>query len=197
MPRKTGLDRGAIVREAALLADESGIGNVTFAQLAERVGIRAPSLYNHVESVDVLHRELAALGLRALATAMARAAVGRNGPEGIVAIAAAYRAFAKERPGLYAATLPAADPSDPDMRCSAAEMMETTRAVLAPFALDEPATIHALRALRSLVHGFVSLEAAGAFGLPENVDESFAWALEAFVRSLPDPQPTARLKTTR
>jgi len=34
--------------------------------------------------------------------------------------------------------------------------------------------IHAARAVRSALHGFVSLEAAGGFGLSEDVDESYA-----------------------
>lgn len=32
----------------------------------------------------------------------------------------------------------------------------------------------ATRALRSALHGFVSLEAAGGFGLPRDVDRSFS-----------------------
>ena len=39
------------------------------------------------------------------------------------------------------------------------------------------------------VHGFASLEAAGGFGMPRSVDESFAWALDAYVASLSATTP--------
>lgn len=44
-----------------------------------------------------------------------------------------------------------------------------------------------MRALRSLMHGFVSLEAVHGFGLPQDVDKSIHFMLEAFVRAfVPD-----------
>ena len=46
-------------------------------------------------------------------------------------------------------------------------------AVLRGYGLDEDGTVHATRAVRSALHGFVSLEAAGGFGLPQDVDASY------------------------
>jgi AcrR family transcriptional regulator len=189
MPPRPGLDRRAIVGEAARLANERGLANVTFANLAQRLGVRAPSLYNHVESVEILHHELTVAGLSALAEALARAAIGRNGAAGIAAVGEAYRTFAKEHPGLYAATLRFIDPFDPRLQSIASGMMETMRAVLAPFGLDERTMTDAVRALRSLVHGFASLEAAGGFGMPQSVDGSFAWAVNAYVAGLSATTP--------
>jgi Tetracyclin repressor-like, C-terminal domain len=47
-------------------------------------------------------------------------------------------------------------------------------AILRGYGLDEDETVHATRAVRSALHGFVVLEAAGGFGLPQDVDESYA-----------------------
>jgi len=44
--------------------------------------------------------------------------------------------------------------------------------------------LHALRGLRSAVHGFATLEAVGGFGIPLSIDESFAWLVECFVGGL-------------
>src|SRR5262245_31033548 len=105
MPRR-GLDRAAVVAAAAALADEVGLEGLTLASLAERLDVRSPSLFNHVPGgLTGLRRELALHGLRELATRLSRAAVGRAGGEAVRAVAAAYRAFGRERPGLYAATL--------------------------------------------------------------------------------------------
>jgi WHG domain-containing protein len=46
-------------------------------------------------------------------------------------------------------------------------------AVMASLGLQGEDAIHALRAFRSMVHGFATLEIAGGFGLPEDCDESF------------------------
>ncbi len=168
MPRRPGLDRRAVIEEAAALADEVGLENVTLADVAERLKIRPPSLYNHIAGTDELHAQLALLGVRTLQAELARAAIGRNGVEGVIAVADAYRRFAKSRPGLYRATLSAPEPM---------------RAVMLPLQLGGDEVIHAIRALRSLIHGFVSLEMAHAFGLPQDVDESFHFMLVAFVHA--------------
>ena len=44
--------------------------------------------------------------------------------------------------------------------------------------------LHAVRGLRSVVHGFASLEVAGGFGLPLNLDESFRRLVEMFIHGL-------------
>lgn len=54
-------------------------------------------------------------------------------------------------------------------------------AVLAAFDLDDDRAVDAARALRSAIHGFVSLEAAGGFWLPRDVDRSFAFLIDALV----------------
>ena len=56
---------------------------------------------------------------------------------------------------------------------------------LAGFGLEGGDAIDATRALRPLLHGFVSLEAAGGFGMPDDVDRSFDRLVDAFIRALP------------
>jgi hypothetical protein len=47
-------------------------------------------------------------------------------------------------------------------------------AVLDGYGFTGDAAIHAVRAVRSALHGFVSLEREGGFGIALSVDESFA-----------------------
>jgi hypothetical protein len=63
-------------------------------------------------------------------------------------------------------------------------MLDVLRAVLAPFDLDEDRLVHAVRAFRSVVHGFVSLEVAQGFGLPQSTDESFQFIVLLFIAGL-------------
>jgi len=184
MARRPGLDEGVIVRAAADLVDAEGIEALALGCLAERLEVRAPSLYNHVASLDGVRRSLALLGVRELSERLARAAIGTAGEEGVFALAEAYRRFAKERPGLYAATLRAPDPHDHALRGATEEVMGVVRAVLAPYGLHGAEETHTIRAWRSLVHGFVSLEITGGFGLPLDLGESFRRLIRLFIAGL-------------
>lgn len=186
MPRRPGLDQRSLVGEAAALADERGLDSVTLSNLAARLNVRAPSLYNHIESADELQRQLSLFSLRALGDQIGRAAIGLNGSSGLIAIANAYRTFAKEHPGMYSATLRAIRPDDAAGQEISSHILDVLRAILAPFDLDEDRSIHAMRGFRSLVHGFVSLEAANGFGLKQDIDESFRFVLLSFVAGLTD-----------
>jgi hypothetical protein len=59
-------------------------------------------------------------------------------------------------------------------------------AVFEPYALDPETALHAVRGLRSAIHGFVSLELAGGFGLPLDRDASFHWLVRAIILALPN-----------
>jgi AcrR family transcriptional regulator len=184
MPRRPGLDQRVLIGEAAALADERGFDFVTLANLAERLNVRAPSLYNHIASADELLHQLALFAMKALAAEISRAAIGKNGRAGVLAVANGYRAFAKQHPGMYGATLRAPRPTDTAMLAVSEGMLDVLRAVLAPFDLDKDRLVHAVRAFRSVVHGFVSLEAARGFGLPQSTDESFQFIVLLFIAGL-------------
>jgi AcrR family transcriptional regulator len=181
---RAGLDRATLVAAAAELADAEGPEAVTLARLAARFGVRPPSLYNHVAGLDDLRRELARRGLRDLTDRLLRAAAGRAGDEAVLALGRAYRAFARAHPGLYAATLRAPDPADPVWVHLGDDLVALIADVLAGYGLRGDDALHAIRALRSLLHGFVALEAAGGFGLPLDLDESFQRLLAGYVGGL-------------
>lgn len=192
MPARPGLDRAAVVRAAAALLDErSGTGNdgaarrdVTLAEIAVRLGVRTPSLYNHIDGQQELRRELALFGLAELRAHLAEAAIGKAGDDALDAIAHAYRAFAKERPGLYRALQRAPAPGDEEHEVASDAVLAVLRIVLEPYGLSPQEQIHTIRALRSLAHGFVSLELAGGFGLPVDLDESYRRLLDLFLLGL-------------
>src|SRR5690242_8735185 len=173
MPLRAGLDHAAVIQAAAKLADAEGLERLTLATLAGRLGIRTPSLYNHVDGLEGLRRDLALLGYRQLGQSLARATIGKAGDEAVVALAEAYRAFAQAHPGLYVAALQSPVPADDQAQAAASEVVEIVLAVLAAYRLHGDEAIHATRALRSALHGFVSLEASGGFGIPLDLDESF------------------------
>src|ERR671921_1603544 len=187
MPR-AGLSRAAVVEAAGALADEGGLENLSLVDLAGRLGIRKPSLYNHVAGIGDLRRELALVGLQELGRSLSRAAAGKAGDEGLFALAEAYRAFVKQRPGLYEATVRSyrvSDPDDPEFGVAEGEALEPVLAVLASCGVhDQEEIIHAARGMRSIAHGFATLEKAGGFGMSQDPDESFRRLVGAFADGL-------------
>ncbi|MCG5468817.1 WHG domain-containing protein [Micromonospora sp. LAH09] len=172
MPR-VGLNQQTVVREAARLADEVGYQQLTLAALASRLGVALPSLYKHVRGADALAQKLSALATAELANELTGSAVGRAGGDALRAMADAYRDYAHRHPGRYPATQRVPDPADPEHVEAGERAVGAIVAVLRGYGLTADDAVDAARALRSALHGFVALEAAGGFGLPRDVDRSY------------------------
>jgi AcrR family transcriptional regulator len=183
LPRR-GLDRARVVEAAGAIADAEGLEAVTLARVAQELGVRSPSLYNHVAGRDGLLRALAAQSVRELAGALRRAATGRAGAAAIMAVAQAQRDYALAHPGRYAATVVAPADGDDEHERATADALDVLTAVLEGSGLEGDDLIHAARALRSAVHGFAALEAAGGFALPVDRDASFRRLVEALANGM-------------
>ncbi len=187
MTTRPGLNAPVIVSAAADLADETGFDQLTLAALAEKLGVRVPSLYNHIGGLPGLKKELAVHAVKELTAKFAQAAIGKSADDAVRAILFAYRDMAKERPGLYDAAFRANDTEDKELQAATRDLVEVIRKVLAPYNLDKDTEIHVIRAIRSITHGFVSLEVAGLFkghllGRPLDPSESYRLIIEAFLR---------------
>lgn len=159
---RAGLTAERLTRAAADMADEVGFEKVTVSALARRFGVKDASLYSHVRNVQDLRARVTALALGELADKAAAALAGRAGKEALVAFAGAYRDYAKEHPGRYAAARLRVEPGTPaaDEAVRHAEMMRT---ILRGYELADPDQTDAVRLLGSVFHGYVSLEVAGGF----------------------------------
>ncbi|MFI5807520.1 TetR/AcrR family transcriptional regulator [Streptomyces sp. NPDC051561] len=178
---KVGLTAERVVRAAADLADEVGFERLTVSAVARGFGVKDASLYSHVRGLEDLRVRVALLAAGEFADRVGEAVAGRAGRDALIAYAGAYRDFARERPGRYAATqvrVPAgaavaAGATGPG-RCA-----ETTYAVLRGYGLQEPAATDAVRLLRATFHGFAQLEAGEGFTAARDVEASWARIVEA------------------
>jgi AcrR family transcriptional regulator len=184
---RAGLDADAVVSAAAGLADAEGLAAVTLARLATDLGVRPPSLYAHVGGLPDLRRRLAARGAIDLAAELQTAAAGRAGEDALRAVASAYRDYARAHPGTYAALQRAPAGDDAEASAAAAKVVDVVLAVLRGYGLEGDDAIHAARGLRAALHGFVSLETEGGFGLPLPLDESFSRLVATLHRGLLSP----------
>lgn len=196
MPR-AGLTPERVVAEAARVADDIGLDRLTLAAVAHRFGVAVPSLYKHVPGLAALRRELSIMALTELGGALATAVEGRTGKEALHAMADAYRAYARRHPGRYATTLRAPDPGDEETAVVARRVLDVVFGVLRDYGLSGEDAVDATRAIRSSLHGFVALEAAGGFGMPQDIDRSFALMVDALDASFSrwSPRATSSCKT--
>ena len=181
MARKRGVDLAQVVDAAAEVADATGLDGLTMAAVAAALGVQSPSLYSHVDGLAGLRRALAMEAARRLGSAVADAAQGREGVDALRAIARAYRAFAHGHPSLYAAMLPVPRMDDHEGYAVFAAPVRTVAEVLATLGLPPAEAVGVIRSVRSALHGFVTLEAGGGFGLPDDVDGSFDVLVDVMV----------------
>ncbi len=178
MPR-AGLTPAAVTEAAAELVDEIGFDQLSMGVLAERLGVKGPSLYKHVTSQAELAHRIGVLAMTELGDVVRDAIQGLAGGDALAAGAQAMRTYVKQHPGRYAAgnTATATGPDDP-LIVAADRVLATWAAMLRGYRIDPSQEVHALRMLRSVLHGFATLEMAGGFQIDTDVDESFTWIID-------------------
>ena len=188
MPR-AGLTPASVTEAGAALADEVGFSQLSMGLLAQRLGVKAPSLYKHVDGLADLTHRIAVLAAGELGDALRDAIQGRAGSDALAAAAGAMRAYVKEHPGRYAAgnAARATSPDDP-LVPAIDRLLGSLSAVLRGYRLDPDQQIHALRMLRSTLHGFATLEASGGFRFDTDVDDSFTWMVDLIDHGLRSAQ---------
>lgn len=194
MAARPGLNVSQIIDVAAELADTVGLHHFTLRELAEKLEVKTPSLYNHVSSLDAVHRGLTLRALGDLANTIRASAVGLCGLDALRGIAHAERNFAHQHPGLFAAIQRTFEDQDEELRLASHDLLDIVLAVLHGYQLEGETGVHAARALRSALTGFVMLESNDGFGLPTGVDQSFEWLivmLDAGLRASTTPDPTS------
>ncbi|MYV99463.1 TetR/AcrR family transcriptional regulator [Streptomyces sp. SID3343] len=155
-----------IVGAARELLEKEGPEAVSMRRIADRIGIRAPSLYKHFPDKSAVEAALTAAGMAELAEALEIAEASGDG-DPIAALLAAYRAYALAHPHLY--RLMSGQPLDRDALPAGLE----DRAA-APLMRAVGGDHDTARALWGFAHGMVVLELAGRF--PPGADLSGAWA---------------------
>jgi AcrR family transcriptional regulator len=165
--------REEIVQVARELLEEEGAGALSMRRLADRLGIRAPSIYKHVPDKQSLENALISGGFEEMAEAFERALVDADDP--VLAVAEAYRAFARRHPHLY--RLMTERPLD---RARLAPGVEdrAARPVVESFGGD----VDRARAAWAFAHGMTILELNDRFPSDADLDAAWRSGLEALRR---------------
>ncbi|WP_406277261.1 TetR/AcrR family transcriptional regulator [Embleya sp. NBC_00896] len=169
-PEKTSLIR--IVAAGRDLLEAGGQHGLTMQSVAERVGVRAPSLYKHVA------------GRAALLSAVAEATVDdlaarlKSTDGSLEELARGYRRFARARPEGFRLMHSAHVPPEVLAR-AASPMLRVCRELV-----GEREALEAARLVTAWATGFVEMELNGAFRLGGDVDRAFEYGLVGMRRAL-------------
>lgn len=174
-----------MVQTAVEMADKLGDSRaVSLAAVARALNVRTPSLYNHVNGADDLQYGMALYATRQLIDRIQEASGGLVGREALTATATAYRQFAQQHPGIYPLVAKAPDAEQAELARLAGTLLQFLLLILASLGLEGENALHAVRGLRAILHGFVSLEAADGFKFELDREESFRRLVRTYIEGL-------------
>jgi AcrR family transcriptional regulator len=176
----------ALVAAARELLQRHGASGVTMSAVGAAVGVRGPSLYKRFADRDALLR---AVETEALADLTGQLLAASDGPPRLTLerMALAYRRFAHAAPAVYALLFaPGAwdDARVAARAAAAAPLLTVVQRVVGP-----EAALPAARMLTAFLHGWVSMELAGAFRLGGDLEAAFAYALTAALDGIGAARP--------
>jgi AcrR family transcriptional regulator len=172
MPTPERTTTADIIAAGRALLEEAGLAGLTMQSVAQRVGVRAPSLYKRVRDRDAL---VAAVAEATVADLTARLEASDRSLEGLARV---YRTFAHERPEGFRLMFGGTAPQESLDRAGLLIVRGAGELVGEEHALD------AARLVTAWVTGFVQMELAGSFRLGGDVDAAFEYGLAALRRGL-------------
>ncbi|TGL75584.1 TetR/AcrR family transcriptional regulator [Leptospira jelokensis] len=149
-----------------------GFSEFRLSALAETLGIRTPSLYNHITDTEDIFREIKMRSLKLLGDTLEEVLIQNQvRSKRISLFLQTYRRFAKEYPHLYPLVITSTE-FDPELKSLGDRILQLCLDAFHLVNLDKE-SVHKIRIIRSFVHGFIDLEREGGFGRKESVEESF------------------------
>lgn len=184
MASRMKLDFQIVLQKASDLVDQKGLDDLSLTLLAKELQIRPPSLYNHVDNLSDLKQALAIQGTKKLYENLVEAAVGKSGDEAVRSMGNAYVKFVRTHPGLYDASNRFPNPEDVELQQWQKAIVDIVLKVFEFYNLKGDLAIHMVRGLRSILHGFTSIEQSGGFRIPLDIDTSFSILIETFIEGI-------------
>ena len=180
-----GINKDTIVAKAIEIIERTKTPAISMREIADELGIKTPSLYNHIKSMNELFIAVSFYAAEELKQIQLASIKGKGREEALFALAAAYRKFAKEHTGLYKVTIALPNLPEDILAQAAAAIADPIFLVLQKFEQSEEQSIHWQRILRSIIHGFLMQEEAGFFQHhPANVETSYQMAIRCFINGL-------------
>lgn len=165
-----GLTKDLILAETVACMESTGQPVVSLHEVARRLGVKTPSLYNHIKNTKELRYEIFQYAIGQFVANQRAATANKRKDEAVRAFAEAYHTFATENKGLYRLIM--SIPSEEDDRAKevAIPLLETVVEILTDYGLTEESVAHWQRVFRAILHGFISEEDLGYFYYYKSID---------------------------
>lgn len=181
MIQKRNLTKEKIIQTTFLLADEIGLNQISFPKIAEKLNIKYPSLYNHYENIEDLKIKMTIYFLNNLNSELMKRLIGKSGDNAIREFSDVYREFAIKNKSGYRLYMNIPSTENEEVKRLSKEINTMIHRILEFYNEDDEFITHKSRALRSLLHGFVSLSSHGYFQTPVDLKESFKVMIDDFI----------------
>lgn len=193
---KRGLTKETVLDAAEALVEQVGADRLTTGMLAEKLGIKPASLYNHMDSTDSLRAALAERAIRALSKELSAAVNGRSREDAFFSLANAYRAFAHRSPGMYHLILRVPMSGNDEVTTALPEIVHPVLRLFHDFDLSDTERTHFQRVLRTVMHGFSTQELCGFFNhSDESRDDTYRLAIRLVLNGILAAEATHRSNT--
>ena len=165
-----GLTKEIIIAEAVAFIEETGQPKVSLHELARRLEIKTPSLYNHIKNTKELQYAVFQFAIDKFVANQKLATENKKKDEAVKAFADAYYSFATENKGLYRLIMSMPSEEDDMEKKMAVPLLNTVVSILSDYALTEETIAHWQRVFRAILHGFISQEYLGYFYYYNDID---------------------------
>ena len=165
-----GLTKDLILAEAVACMESTGQPVVSLHEVARRLGVKTPSLYNRIKTPKEVRYEIFQYAIGQFVANQRAATANKRKDEAVRAFAEAYHTFATENKGLYRLIM--SIPSEEDERAKevAIPLLETVVEILTDYGLTEESVAHWQQVFRAILHGFISEEDLGYFYYYKSID---------------------------
>lgn len=178
---KTKIDKELVIKEAAHMVNQTGIENLSLKTLALQLGVKSPSLYNHIEGLDDLKYQLMLYGWKELENKIIQAVIGFSGYDAIRVICYAFYEYAIENQGVFSTMLWYNQFENEQMKEVTSEMFSIFFKITKSLNISQDNCIHLVRMFRSFLEGFALLENHNAFGNTQTIKDSFELSINILI----------------
>jgi AcrR family transcriptional regulator len=167
-----------IVEVASEIADAEGLDAINTNRLAERLRIKAPSLYRHFPNVGAIKDALATRALGEMIDLHKDMARGRSGRDALQALAHAERTYAQARPGRYVSAVQGGQMRLASIASLRQTYVRLVASTLETYNLDSDGAVEVSRCLLAALQGFIVVELRGGLGSSHDADQCYDRLLE-------------------
>lgn len=181
---KTKLDKNIVIRKAAEIVNKMGVEQITLKMLANDLGVKSPSLYNHIKGLDDLKKQLMIYGWKQMEERIIQSVIGISGYDAIKAMCYAFYDYATENAGIFNAMLWYNKFQDEEMAEATSGLFSILLKLTASLNFPEEYCLHLIRTFRAFLEGFFLLVNNGSFGHPLPIRDSFELSLNVLMEGI-------------